>query len=184
MADWKSTLGAIAPTIATALGGPVAGLAVNQLGSFFGLWGDTEQPPANAEELVAGRVQAMTSEEAIKLKVADNDFKARMRELGIKEKELVIQDVQDARKTFKEDSAVKGIGIITIVGFFGVCGWLVIMGLPESAKDNAAAISIISLIVGHLSAKAGTVYDYLFGSSSSTHAEESKRIEDATRRLK
>ena len=37
MADWKSIVGTVAPAIATALGGPLAGLGVSAIGKALGL---------------------------------------------------------------------------------------------------------------------------------------------------
>ena len=41
--DWKKTIGAIAPTIGTALGGPLGGLAGAALASVLGVENDPEQ---------------------------------------------------------------------------------------------------------------------------------------------
>ena len=40
--DWKSVVGTVAPTIATALGGPLAGVAVSSLAAAFGLSSDAD----------------------------------------------------------------------------------------------------------------------------------------------
>jgi hypothetical protein len=41
--DWKDTLFKIAPTVATALVGPLGGLAISTIGSIFGMDNATEE---------------------------------------------------------------------------------------------------------------------------------------------
>ncbi len=46
--DWLGTIGAIAPTIATAIGGPFAGVAISALGKALGLTNATEADVVSA----------------------------------------------------------------------------------------------------------------------------------------
>lgn len=88
---WFQTLMGIAPTVATALGGPFAGLAVGVLKKTLGL-------PENAgEDEVAAAIAAGDMETLQKLKQAELDFKTKMRELDLKEDQLYLQDTADAR---------------------------------------------------------------------------------------
>lgn len=88
--DWKSLVGSIAPTIATALGGPLAGMAVKALGDAAGLSNATE-------ETVAAAIQGATPELLAKIKAADQDFARQMKELDIKLEELDTSDRASAR---------------------------------------------------------------------------------------
>lgn len=98
--DWKKLVAGIAPVIGTALGGPLAGAAISQLGAV--LLGNADA----SETDVAAAVSSgkLTGEQIVAMKKADQDFQARMRELDIDVLKLnqaaddaVMHDVQDAR---------------------------------------------------------------------------------------
>ena len=72
--DIAKTLAGIAPTLATALGGPLAGIAVKAAVGAFGLNDD-----ATANDL-AKAVASATPEQLAALKKIDNDFAVQMRD--------------------------------------------------------------------------------------------------------
>lgn len=88
--DWKSLLGQVAPVIGTALGGPLAGLAVKTVGDALGLKNATE------EDVSAGLAVA-TPEQFAAIKKADQEFARQMKELDIKVEELETKDRDSAR---------------------------------------------------------------------------------------
>lgn len=67
---------AVAPTIASALGGPLAGAAVSFIAGKFG----TE----NTQEAVQKAVEGFTAADTVKLKALDLEFQEHMSDLGIK----------------------------------------------------------------------------------------------------
>lgn len=73
MSGLTDILKAVAPTIATALGGPLAGAAVSFLASKLGV------DPAIVEQTVAG----MGPADLVKLKQMDYDFQTEMAKIGI-----------------------------------------------------------------------------------------------------
>ena len=85
---WFQTLMGIAPTVATALGGPFAGLAMNVVKSATGL---------ESEEALETALMGGNPESLLALRNADSAFKLQMKELGIKEEQLVYDDISDAR---------------------------------------------------------------------------------------
>ena len=89
--DWKSTLSAIAPTLATALGGPLAGAATKFLASE--LLGDES---ASVESIESAIVNA-SPEQLASIKKLDNDFKIKMKELDVDIFNLEVQDRDSAR---------------------------------------------------------------------------------------
>lgn len=96
--DWRSLVGTVAPTIATALGGPMAGMAVKGVASALGI-----NPDGNdLEGQIEVRLESASHEDLLALKAADNDFKLRMRELDIKEADLHFKDMADARANHKD----------------------------------------------------------------------------------
>ena len=75
--DWKKVVGAVAPGLATALGGPLAGVAVSAL---------SEQllgRPDGSEAEVATALRVGGSDALLKLKDAEQAFQTRMRELPL-----------------------------------------------------------------------------------------------------
>jgi hypothetical protein len=84
---WFQTLTGIAPMIATALGGPFGGIAAAAIKAATGK--STTEVEAAIE---AGDMDTLKA-----LKDAEVEFKVKMRELGIREDQLYLQDVADAR---------------------------------------------------------------------------------------
>ena len=75
--SWKDTLAAIAPTLATALGGPLAGAATKFLASE--LLGDENASLESIEAAVIGA----SPEALVNLKQLDADFKLGMKKLDV-----------------------------------------------------------------------------------------------------
>ncbi|WP_454694041.1 hypothetical protein [Achromobacter aegrifaciens] len=76
--DWKSALGDLAPMLATALGGPLAGGAVAAITAALGLG------PHASDAEIAKKLATAASDALVLLKKAEQDFAARMAELGFK----------------------------------------------------------------------------------------------------
>lgn len=74
--DWKSTLSAVAPWIATTLGGPLAGQAVTALEGALGL------SAGSGEEAIAQKIASATPADLLALKAADNKHAEIMKQLG------------------------------------------------------------------------------------------------------
>lgn len=150
--DWLKTL---APTVATVLGGPLAGLAVEALGKAFG-W----------EEATTEKVQdvlqsgSLSGEQIAAIKRAEIDLKAREQELGFKFEELAFKDVADARarETVVKDNTNKLLAFV-IIGAFIAMVTATLMGWSKA--DSALA----GTLIGYLSAKAEQVLSYYFGST-------------------
>ena len=75
--DWKATLATVAPGLATALGGPLAGMATKAILGALGM-----ADGATASDLAAA-VQGATPEQMLALKQADQQFAIQMRELDV-----------------------------------------------------------------------------------------------------
>jgi len=131
--DWKATLGKIAPLAATFIGGPWAGLAADAIGAVFGE--ETTPDEARMEELISKATPAQLME----LKQIDAQLKIKMRELDIKEDQLVYDDKDSARdmqkSTHSKMPAV--LAIFLTVGFFGAFVMLMRMEVIEA---NAAMV--------------------------------------------
>jgi len=84
---WFQALKKVAPKIAGALGGPFGGLAENVLEEVLGSNSDQAM-----EDIAKGNPEVFE-----RLRLAEIEFNERMRELDIKEQDLYLDDVADAR---------------------------------------------------------------------------------------
>ena len=75
--DWKALIGSVAPTLATALGGPLAGMATKAIASK--LLGNENAPLDAIKEAIV----SATPDDLIKLKEVDTKFKTKMAEIGV-----------------------------------------------------------------------------------------------------
>lgn len=160
--DWKSVVGAVAPAIATALGGPLAGIGVSAIGKALGLGeGATEGDVAKA-------VLKASPEQLMEIKKAEHEFTARMKELDVDLERIQMADRASARKreATTGDSWTPRLLAVLVIGLFGFCVWWAFSG--DVGAMNAAQIGIIGGVIGYASAKADTVVGYYFGSSAST----------------
>lgn len=158
----KSLLGTVAPTIATALGGPLAGVATKAI---IGALGLTDGTPADQ---VALAVQNATPEQLLALKKADQDFAVRMRELDI---DVLKVDANDRDSARQRESSVRDwtpriLAFVVVAGFL-TSVYMVLAGLVPGLKDPTTA-ALIGSLIGYVSAKADQVVAYYFGSNNSS----------------
>tara|TARA_R100001510_G_C7537844_1_gene126651 strand:- start:155 stop:622 length:468 start_codon:yes stop_codon:yes gene_type:complete len=147
-------LKSLAPTIASAAGGPMAGMAVKMAAQKLGV------PEATANEIED--IIEREPEKAVLLKEADNDFKDRIREMEIdlESFKTEVEDRQHARETFKNDWTPKVFGILALLLYGAYVMAVTIM--PHDQNDE----TIISLVLGQLSGILGTMAAFWFSGSS------------------
>jgi hypothetical protein len=157
--DWKNVLGAVAPTVATALGGPLAGMAVKAIGGALGI--DEPTQVKIEEAITSGN---MTGEQLAALKQADTDFKLKLRELDIKEEELHVMDRKSARdmQVATRSWVPAALSVITVSGFFFLLGGSAMGKLQLTGSD------VMMLLLGVLARETASVYQFWLGSSSSS----------------
>lgn len=165
--DWKSTLGMIAPALASAIGSPLAGKAVSILGQV--VLGNNEA----SESQIATVVQAgLPPDIVMRLRDADSAFQTRMRELDLSEQQLYVQDTEAARSHHSAQARVFWLGVAVLVSFTLVCAISVFGGyhllfnsspIPEGLL--AAVFSLIGATMGYAASNAQSVVNFYFGSS-------------------
>lgn len=160
--EWKSVLGAVAPTAATLLGGPLAGLAVEAVGKALGMSDATAHKVKEA--LATGM---LTGEQIAALKQAEMALSAKMKELDIDLERIHADDRNSARRREAEvKDRIPGILAVGVTcGFFGVLSYLLQHQLPESGRDA------LLVMLGALGGAWGSVVAYYFGSSSGSSAK-------------
>lgn len=147
-------LGVVAPTLATAWGGPLAGLAVQKLESVFGAGN------VNDAALIGATPDQLTA-----LKKVDDDFQAQMKALGVQEEQLAYQDTASARS---REIAVKDhtpaiLAYSVTVGFFSVLGYMMAHGIQVGNNTGGEAVLIM---LGALGTAWAGIVSYYFGSST------------------
>jgi hypothetical protein len=162
----------VAPTIATALGGPLAGMATRAISEAL-----LGKPDGSEQELLAA-VPSATPEQLLALKKAEHDFAIHMRELDIDLERISNEDRDSARnreiKT-KDWTPRLLAGGITF-GYFGVLFYMLTHGLPTTGGSEAMLV-----MLGTLGTAWGGVVAYYFGSSAGSK-EKTDTINRMTRK--
>jgi len=156
MDDWKSLLGSIAPTIATALGGPVAGMAVKALGG--ALLGNEDAGKDEVELALANASPA----DLLKVKEVDAKFKTDMEKAGVDLERIASDDRANAREREIKtgDNAPKILATVIVIGFFATLYAIAFADIPDKAMQP------VSILLGALTAMLTQVGNYYFGSSA------------------
>jgi len=160
--DWKKIVGSIAPGIATALGGPLAGTAVRELGKKL-LGKDNA-----TEEEVATAVTGMAAADYVKLKEIDAQFAKDMAAAGIKLEEIDAGDRASARarQIAMKDHTPTVMGFLLLVGYLGAQAFMLFRTLPAGNE------SIVMRSLGILETLTVMVVAYYFGSSRGSRAKD------------
>lgn len=154
-----SWLEQIAPTIATALGGPLAGIAVEAVSKVMGV--GTEEAKTLLDD---GK---MTADQIAQVKVAEIELKKQAQELGLNFEELAVDDRKSARSMQSETRssvpAVLSYGIT--IGFFGIL--IAIMRDPQAATNQPLLI-----MLGSLGTAWVAVVTFWFGSTNGSQRKD------------
>lgn len=146
----KKILSAVAPTIATALGGPLAGAATAQILAKFG--GD---PQATEAALASASPETL-----VQLKQLDLEFQKFLAQNDIDLEKIHAGDRANAReREIRMGDWTTRILAYTVIGSFCALVFSVLFGQVQAESTIAGAV------IGYLSAKAEQVIAYYFGSS-------------------
>lgn len=163
--DWKSIIGVVAPTLATALGGPLAGLAVESLGKVLGM--DSPTVEKVKEAFSQGQ---LTGEQIAQLKQAEIALQLRMRELDISEQQLYAGDRDSARKM---QIATQSLwpGVLSAITTLAVLGVIAARMSGLALPEDSTTIQLI----GSLTTGWGMCLAYWFGTTRGS-AEKSQLL--------
>ena len=159
----------VAPSIASAVGGPLAGMATKAISEAL-----LGKPDGTEAELLQAADRA-TPDQLLALKKAENEFTVKMRELDIDLERIANEDRNSAREreiSAKDWTPRVLAGLIT-AGYFGVLFWMLHHGLPTTGGSEAMLV-----MLGTLGTAWGGVVAYYFGSSAG-----SKEKTDAMNRM-
>jgi hypothetical protein len=148
----------IAPTIATAMGGPLAGMAVSAISKAIGV------EPEKVGDLISNN--KLTAEQIAQVKIAEIELQKQANELGLNFEKLAVDDRKSAREM---QAATRSwvpplLAAAVTVGFFGI---LVMMLLGKVDSNNPA----ILMMLGSLGTAWTGIIAYYFGSSAGSQAK-------------
>ena len=147
----KNIVGAVAPTIGSAMGGPLGNMAMGKIAEVLGV--------SNDQKSIQQAIQNATPEQMLELKKAEQEFEVQMKELDVDVFKLETQDKQHARGMFSKDWTARIIGLFTIGGFLGYI-FLVTLQPPEQNSE-----ALINLVLGYLGGLASAIISFYFGAS-------------------
>lgn len=178
MADWKDVISSVAPGLATAFGGPLAGAAVKVIADkVLGI------PGASQEEVIQALSSgSLTGEQIVALKAAEQQFQLELEKVDAAREAAGLQDTQSARQqTVALAQAASNIAwaapvisTVIILGFFACVALLFIV---ERTWDERTA-NLLNVLFGALIPGFAQVCNYWLGSSAG-----SKRAGDAVRKI-
>jgi len=153
--DWLKT---IAPTIATVLGGPLAGLAIEAVSKAIGI------DPKDVQSTISeGKLSA---DQIMLLKQAEVAMAARAQEMGLDFAKLNVEDRKSAREMQAETrSYIPAVLAVSVtIGFFGI----LIGMMTETFKASDA----LMLMLGSLGTAWTGIIAFYFGSSAGSQAKD------------
>lgn len=160
--DWKAIVGTVAPTVATALGGPLAGVAVKSIaGKLLG------RPEATEEE-VQQAVLGADPQTLLRLKELDVEFKKSMTDAGIRLEQIAADDRANARarQIQVRDHTPAILAYVVTVGFFGTLAFMLVNGKPATGGDA------LLVMLGSLGTAWAAIIAYFFGSSAGSRKKD------------
>lgn len=160
--DWKKLLGAVAPVLGTALGGPFGTLAGGLVNAALGLDGDADET-ARAKAL-----ERATPEQLLAIQAAEQQFTLDMERLGI---DALRIDAEDRRSARERETALADLTPRLLAGLI-LAGWALLnwhlftAALPQENKE------FLLRSLGTIDAAVTLVLSYYYGSSAGSAAKD------------
>jgi len=153
--DW---LKQIAPTIATAMGGPLAGMAVSAISKAIGV------DPHKVGDLISNN--KLSAEQIAQVKIAEIELQKQAQELGLNFEKLEVEDRKSAREMQATTRSIvpPALAAIITIGFFSI---LIMMMIGKVDGNNPT----ILMMLGSLSTAWTGIVAYYFGSSAGSQAK-------------
>ena len=153
--EWLS---AIAPTIATAIGGPFGTMAYGLIAKELGVSTEDAQKTIETGKL--------TSEQIASIQQAEIAVKARAQELGLDFAKLSVDDRKSARDMQSTTRSIVPpvLALLVTLGFFGI-----LIGLMTKTFSTSDALM---LMLGSLGTAWTGIIAFYFGSSASSQNKD------------
>ena len=148
----------LAPTIASCLGGPLAGMAVEAISKAIGV-----DPSAVQDTINSGK---LTAEQIASIQQAEIALKAKAQEMNLDFEQLAVQDRKSARdmQNTTKSFIPPLLALIITLGFFGI-----LVGMMTGKVTSSDALM---LLLGSLGTAWTGVISFYFGSSASSQNKD------------
>jgi len=153
-----SWLEQVAPTIATALGGPLAGLAVEAVSKALGVSQDEAKSMMDEGK--------MSADQIAQVKVAEIELQKQAQSLGLDFEKLAVDDRKSARDMQSNTKSwIPGaLAIFITVGFFGIL-FALMMGYAQKSDE-------LMIMLGSLGTAWTGIISFYFGSSAGSQRKD------------
>lgn len=148
----------IAPTLATAIGGPFGAMAYGVVAKVMGISSDEAQKTIETGKLTAEQISSV--------QLAEVELKARAQELGLDFAKVAVDDRKSARDMQMSTKSLIPAVLATVVtvGFFGILvGMMTRTFVPSDA---------LYLMLGSLGTAWTGIISFYFGSSAGSQAKD------------
>jgi hypothetical protein len=148
----------IAPTVASALMTPLAGMAVSVVSKAIGV------EPEKVQDIISSG--KLTPEQIAQVKIAEIELQKQAQELGLNFAKLEVDDRKSAREMQATTRSIVPpvLAALVTLGFFGI---LIMMLLGKVDSNNPA----ILMMLGSLGTAWTGIIAYYFGSSAGSQAK-------------
>ena len=161
--NWKKIVGNLAPTLATALGGPLAGTATKYIADK--LLGNESATEADIEAFISGA----NPEQLAKLKEIDNKFAVDMAKLDVDVFKLEVEDKKSARQLAEKNMWPQiTLSVIFIGGYFALV--FVLFSGKVTITDDIRDMA--NILLGVLTASIPSIMQFWFGSSHGSKTKD------------
>ena len=167
---WKDTLGKLAPTVASALGGPLAGVAVSALGNLFGI-----SEPTQDKIKVAIENGSLTGEQISGLRQLEMKLKAEEAERGFRYAELEFKDRDSARgrdaeivKAGKRNYRADAMFLLAVAVIVAL-----VYAIWKDPSINEFMKGIVTLVLGRFLGYLDNIYSFEFGTTRGSQNKDS-----------
>ena len=155
-----SWLESIAPTIATAMGGPLAGMAVEAISKAIGV-----DPSEVQNTINSGK---MTADQIASLQTAEIALKARAQEMGLDFEKLAVADRASARQM----QMTTGSFVPPLLSVLVVVAWATIQYYLLTHVIDPTMRELVARVLGTLDGALMLVLSFYFGSSAGSQAKD------------
>lgn len=157
--SWLETISKIAPTVASALGGPLAGAAVVAIGELLGI----SEPTQGKIENVIQNAQ-LTGQQITELRSLEAKLKAEELERGFRYAELEFKDRDSARKANVDGGTQVHLFWLSLL-LLGVTLGSELIVLFQGYPSTLSEI-VVGRVLGLMDSVALMVLSYWYGTSS------------------
>lgn len=172
MSDWREIIGTVAPGLAAAFGGPLAGTAVKAIADKV-----LGRPGASQAEVIeALSTASLTSDQIIALKSVEQQFQLELARINADTERAYLQDVKDARTRQVETKDLMPNYIFWLMAVLYSGSTLLLYFGPTPADDFTRSLLVKSYSIVEVGFTAALFF--FVGSSNG-----SKRAGDAVRKI-